>query len=211
MQVLTMGYEEAEFESSINPKPDDIFTIAYTGTLTPLYAGEYFLKTFSSLVGKHPHRKLKLKLAGTIYEHFFEEVKRLGIEKNVEYLGYLPHASSIDLIKQSDALLLINPRSANNRRIVPGKIYEYLAAQKPIISISDSQSENENIIAACRAGKNFDWQQMDKLLIYLQDLLTGDSPICTSVLKNHESIKKYGRKTEAKNLLCTLNKKIFEA
>src|SRR5690606_26369154 len=155
-----------------------------------------FLSAFSSLVSKHPQKKLKLKLAGTIYEHFFDEVQRFGLEENVEYLGYLPHFESIKLIKQSNALLLINPRSTHNERIVPGKIYEYLAAQKPIISISNLRSENEDIINACQAGKNFDWQQEDKLLIYLQELLTGTTPICTSVLKNQESIKKYGRKTE---------------
>src|SRR5690606_11393839 len=99
MQVLTMGYEEAEFETSINPRVDDTFIIAYTGTLTPLYAAEYFLSAFSSLVSKHPQKKLKLKLAGTIYEHFFDEVQRFGLEENVEYLGYLPHFESIKLIK----------------------------------------------------------------------------------------------------------------
>ena len=47
--------------------------------------------------------------------------------------GYVPHHSSISLLRSADLLFLPMQNLDGRASIVPGKTYEYLAAQRPIL------------------------------------------------------------------------------
>ncbi len=64
---------------------------------------------------------------------FIEEVQRLGLLNNrVTYLGFLSYRETIDIQNEGDVLVYIGNRAQNQ---IPGKIYEYLGAKKPILAI----------------------------------------------------------------------------
>ena len=52
------------------------------------------------------------------------------------FLGYLPHAASVELVRTADLLFLPmhNLRAANRATTAPGKTYEYMAAAQPILA-----------------------------------------------------------------------------
>jgi glycosyltransferase involved in cell wall biosynthesis len=49
---------------------------------------------------------------------------------------YVPHSESIEKLFASDALLMIVDDFAGNEEIVPGKVFEYIGAGKPIVTIA---------------------------------------------------------------------------
>jgi glycosyltransferase involved in cell wall biosynthesis len=59
-----------------------------------------------------------------------------GVAKAVRFLGYAPHTVSVDLIRTADLLFfpMHNLPPGRRCRIVPGKLYEYLAAERPILA-----------------------------------------------------------------------------
>jgi glycosyltransferase involved in cell wall biosynthesis len=61
----------------------------------------------------------------------------------IEAIPYLPHSESIAHLMTSDALLLVVDEYAGGEEIVPGKVFEYIGAGRPIIGIA-----HEGAIAA---------------------------------------------------------------
>ena len=59
-----------------------------------------------------------------------------GVDEMVEYRGFMDHEHSVAMLSQADMLFLPlhQPQDGRFPLIVPGKTYEYLAAQKPILA-----------------------------------------------------------------------------
>jgi glycosyltransferase involved in cell wall biosynthesis len=60
--------------------------------------------------------------------------RELGIERLVEFLPRVPRKQSIQAMMSASALLLLQPGHTVS---VPGKLYEYLAAGRPILAIAE--------------------------------------------------------------------------
>ncbi len=57
-------------------------------------------------------------------------IKKFGLEKNVNCLGYLPHSETVKNLMESDVLWLM----LNDTVRTPGKLYEYFGSGKPILA-----------------------------------------------------------------------------
>ncbi|RYZ27157.1 MAG: glycosyl transferase family 1, partial [Chitinophagaceae bacterium] len=75
-----------------------------------------------------------------------------GLEEIFEESGYVSHKEAIQLLQTSTVLLLVNPVTRDEKMVIPGKIYEYLAAAKPIINITRKDAETAALISDCGAG-----------------------------------------------------------
>jgi hypothetical protein len=57
------------------------------------------------------------------------------------------HKKAIDFMIESKALLLIIPNSEENKGILTGKLFEYLAAKKPIVFIGPEDGDAAKILS----------------------------------------------------------------
>jgi glycosyltransferase involved in cell wall biosynthesis len=80
--------------------------------------------------------KLELHLAGALSPADRALFAESGCEGVVRAHGYLSHAQSIRLLRSADALFLPMERMPDGVRSasIPGKLYEYLAARRPVLA-----------------------------------------------------------------------------
>jgi len=81
-------------------------------------------------------RKLRIVLVGVKDAATERCVAESGVADAVEVTGYLPHAESVQWLQRADALFLPlggMPPGCRSR-IVPGKLYEYVASGRPILA-----------------------------------------------------------------------------
>jgi glycosyltransferase involved in cell wall biosynthesis len=65
-----------------------------------------------------------------------EWAETLGLGDRLELLPYVPRRRSLELQRDSEALLLLIPDAAGRGRgVLSGKVFEYLAAERPILAI----------------------------------------------------------------------------
>jgi len=97
-----------------------------------------FFDALTLLLGQHPElpARLELVVAGSISDREREYLARGDLGKVVRVLGSLPHARALGLQQASDGLLLI-PGGAD---ATSAKIFEYLAALKPIFAVTERDS-----------------------------------------------------------------------
>jgi hypothetical protein len=60
----------------------------------------------------------------------------------------LPHAEAVDFMLGCDALLLVHNDSKSGQGAIPGKLFEYLACRKPVVSIGRRDSDLEDLTEA---------------------------------------------------------------
>lgn len=80
-------------------------------------------------------------------------VRANTLDGRVELLPFLPRARSLELQRASDALLLLLPDVGERGEDVPsGKLYEYLAARRPILAAVPPNGSAAQLIREAGAG-----------------------------------------------------------
>lgn len=130
--------EAEESETNAASKP---FTFFYAGILYPDRTPTVFFEALRALIvqGKIREEDVKAEFAGVFdypgHDDNHRMVERLGLQNVVSVLGYQPRVEVLRRMKTTDALLLVGDRSPSAGQYVPGKVYEYLFSQKPILAL----------------------------------------------------------------------------
>ncbi len=195
ISVIPNGYDPDDF-LDIKSVSDNKFIICYTGTISEQYNPHFLIDALQEIIEEFPQTNIMLQFVGIVFGKLKEYIYQKGIDEHVEYIPTVSHKKSIEFINNSTALLLIVPDFHKSVGIVPGKLYEYLATQNPIICIGDDRSDAAQIISECKAGKTFDRKSGIKLKEYLTDLIHKFNS--GSTLKNNSpKIRNYSRPTQA--------------
>ncbi len=171
IHVIPNGFDEADFISDGNPRSDE-FVITYMGTLADQYPIDEFISALAKTIKINEGVKIKWKIIGKVSENILEKIKKNSLSKYVDYVGYKQHKEAVSTLLASDVLLLVIPDIDNNSGILTGKLFEYLAAQKPIILIGPRNGDAAKIIAECKAGRNFDYIEGMPIYAYITELIT---------------------------------------
>lgn len=134
--AIPNGYDSDLFDSVASESHTE-FHLVFTGLLT--YNQEYHgvLKVLEQLQHKG---SICLSFAGQIQAEIVDEFKsKLQNIKVVDH-GYIAHHEAVKLMKSADILLNFIFSGAQ-KDMISGKILEYIATKKPILSIGDPDSE----------------------------------------------------------------------
>ena len=150
--VLPNGYDESDFRRASAP-PRDCLRITHTGTITELYRIEELLAAVAACAAAHPDVPLRLRFVGQVSAELRAQVARLGLGPATEFLDFVPHHQSVNYLLSASALLMAIPDVPRNFGILPGKVFEYLAANKPILCVGPAGSDADNLLQECGAGQ----------------------------------------------------------
>jgi glycosyltransferase involved in cell wall biosynthesis len=76
-----------------------------------------------------------------------------GLGDQVQVLPYVPHRRALALQRDSEALLLLLPEAGGRGKTVPsGKIFEYLAAERPILAVVPPDGVAAQLVREAGAG-----------------------------------------------------------
>ena len=82
-----------------------------------------------------------------------EWAETLGLGDKLELHPYVPRRQSLALQRDSDALLLLIPESGGRGRgVLTGKIFEYLAAERPILAVVPPDGAAAKLVHDTSAG-----------------------------------------------------------
>jgi glycosyltransferase involved in cell wall biosynthesis len=94
-----------------------------------------------------------VRFAGDFRAADREYAESLGLGDRLELLGDVPRRRSLELQRDSEVLLLLIPESGGRGRgVVTGKIYEYLAAERPILAVVPPDGAAAQLVHDTGAG-----------------------------------------------------------
>ncbi len=162
VELITNGYDADDFE--LKPKTNDKFIIGHYGLLNHLRNPKNLWKSLNSLCEENTefNAKLEIHLSGNIDAEVIAEIESYSCLKGkVKQLGYLSHAQVLEQYNQADVLLLLLFNSKSGIGNYPGKIFEYFAAQKPILAFGPKGSDTEKLITKTKTGKYFSYDEIE--------------------------------------------------
>jgi glycosyltransferase involved in cell wall biosynthesis len=200
--VISNGVDEADLpDMSVRP-PRDRFVLAHVGTVYDSFDPSRALAVLASLVdrGLMERDRIEARFVGSMWSERF--IPPPGIR--FEYLGYVDHARAVEEMASATALLLYRPRSS----LAPsGKLFEYLASGRPLLSLTHSDNLASKIVREWNAGVVADPDDEDEIEAAILTLwrrwrkngLPDQSEVRRLVLKH------YSRQAGAKQLAQALD------
>jgi len=153
--VLYWGYSEEDFSLPPNPIPKEggVEVILHSGNIFDYQNPKLFWSTLKNEIDKG--RKLKIKFIGTVAPEIKQSIEDIGLNQYTEYKGFLPYREMLQEMLNSNYLLVC----ASEPRHVPGKLFEYLRAGKPIIAFGNDNNEVKDILIKANAGMMFRYDE----------------------------------------------------
>lgn len=137
------------------------FILSYVGVLEQLRNPEHLWKALITLCEKHQNfaKDFELKFVGRVDDKILTAIENSVLKNNMTNLGYLAHDASVKEMETSDLLLITNFPNDSSIGIIPGKLFEYLATGKKIISFGPKAADVEKILEKTKAGRHFDYSE----------------------------------------------------
>ena len=155
VEKVPNGYDEEDFEGLEGEKPgQDHFTILHTGMLTLGRTVEPFLIGLVRFLEQRPDAKDRVRVCfiGSRESRNEDCARRLGLEDLVDFEDNIPHSDCVRRERRSHVLLLLKHDDDRYRGAIPGKLYEYFGARRPILCVAGDGEGNE-MVAARRRGE----------------------------------------------------------
>lgn len=167
---VTNGFDK-EIENK-NKVKTSRFTLSYIGVLEQLRNPENLWLALNMLVTENLSfaNNFELKFVGRIDDKILEKLKFSPLLRNINNLGYLSHSEAVEEMRDSDVLLITNFPNDESKGIIPGKLFEYLATGKQILSFGPVGSDVAKILKETDAGQHFDYQQGEEIKNFILEL-----------------------------------------
>ena len=168
--VLPNGYDESDFQLPSCP-PMEALLITHTGTISETYHIELLLSAVAECLRRHPAVPLRLRFVGEVAAGVRQQLAENGLTSCTELIPFVPHDESVGYLLRSTVLLMAIPDVPHNFGILPGKVFEYLAANKPIICVGPTGSDADHLLQECGAGRAWPYEAYEAMLEHLELLV----------------------------------------
>ncbi len=211
---ILSGYDKDDFKflEDLISKKDDFFT-GFSEKLKFIYAGSlyggkrdpsYLFEAIRQLEdeNKLDSSKISIEFYGDSTD--LEEIaKRYGLLDILHIGGKIAHEEVLKKQLDSDVLLLISWDNEKEKMFIPGKIYEYFALKKPVLSIGYKDGSLKDLIEETKVGyhvSNLESTKVALLDIYNEFIEKG-----TVELRSDINIEDYSMENMAKKFADLLN------
>jgi len=198
ISVITNGYD-TEYNGGANV--DNRFTIAYIGSLLTGRNPKNLWKVLSDLARENEvfRTDLQLEFIGVVAQDVLDTLYRYELGPYIKIKGYVSHAEALRKQRRAQLLLLLEIDSEETRGIIPGKLFEYMAARRPILAVGPEKWDVADIVTGTNTGKIFDYQSnaalKEVILGWFKAFKNG------KLMVDPNGIEQYGRKALTEQLV----------
>ena len=189
--VITNGYD---LEKIGKQTPDTKFTLAHIGSFLSERNPKVLWESLAELLVEESTFKnnFELKLIGAVSREVLDAIEAHGLSAYVNNLGYVSHEKAIIEQRKSQVLLLIEIDSDETKCIIPGKLFEYMVSERPMLAIGPDGADFAAIVQSTNTGIFATYS--DKELIK-QGLLKYYNQFTEGTLKSQAiGLQQYSRK-----------------
>jgi glycosyltransferase involved in cell wall biosynthesis len=187
--VLYWGYNEANFRNvPAISKEKDYKLIIHAGNIFDFQNPPKLWLRIKEISGRE---NIRIKFIGTVSPAIRNEIEKNELSDRTEFAGFLPYSDMLNELFNADYLLVCS----TEKRHVPGKLFEYLRVNKPILAFGDDNEEVGEILKTTNSGMMFRYNEDPEEFFEKADDFITDL----------EAVRKFDRKIIAAKLAEILN------
>ena len=167
VEVIPLGFDPDDFKSS--SILDQLFSMTHLGLLGEDRNPETLLHVIKAICEENSDfaNYFRLNLVGKVNPKLSNLVASLNLKSNVFFIGQVSRELALKYMQNSQLLLLLLNKAENVSGRIPGKIFEYMGAKRPVISLGPSGTDVSKIILKSRLGQNIPYNNFDALKEYM--------------------------------------------
>ena len=151
---IAYGFDPAEVNSTAGNLTDK-FTITYTGNLYPgKQSPESLFAALRDLIteGSMDASDIEVRFYGVEAGWIAKQAERYGLTDIVKQFGIVPREIALNKQRESHLLLLLKWNDPEHRGAYSAKIFEYLAARRPILALGGFPDVVSELLDETKAG-----------------------------------------------------------
>ena len=160
--IITNGFDSHSVQIK---EKDKLFTLSHIGSLLSDRNPKLLWEVLSELKNEDSNfsERFQLNLVGVVSDDVLQSIYQYGLKEHTNIVGYVSHNEAIKYQLKSQLLLLIEIDSENTKAIIPGKVFEYMSSETPIIAIGPKDSDVSKIIISTNTGTYYNYKQKEAL------------------------------------------------
>ncbi len=172
VSVIPWGYDPDDYRDLQDLPIAEGFTLSHLGIMGYDRNPETLFHILRELADADPHfqQALRLQLVGQVDQSVQTAYQRAGIEANVDLVGSVSRQEALRRTRTSPVLLLLLNQQPNAKGRIPGKLFEYLAARRPILALGPPESDVAQILRRTNSGFTCAYDDAAGIRSVLEDL-----------------------------------------
>lgn len=184
--VISNGCDFDEF-AGLEHTPSDRLRILHAGFFFGVRSPRPFLEALARLLADRPELRdvVEARFVGGFRTADRQWAESLGLGAALRIDGFLPHDQALAAMKGADALLLLIPRAGGlGLSVLSGKLFEYLAAERPVLALVPPEGIAADLLRSTGFARIADPDDVGAIREQLEDLVEawragdlGDRPL----------------------------------
>lgn len=204
VSIIPNGFDPSLLPHAVQP-PTDLFTILYAGTLVvgrqdprPLF--DALQLCFER--GHVPREAVEVLFLGSNPESVKQVLSGVSGAVPMRVLPRLPHRAALALQTRASVLLLL--AHSTERGVMTGKVFDYLAAGRPILAVPDDEHTTSRLLKSTGAGVAL--SHVEAIAGQVREWYGHwRSDPAFTLQRNETEISRYSREVQAGDLARLLN------
>ena len=203
-QTIYNGFDDADFTQPSEVSAD-IFYVSHVGNMNAARNPKPLWHVLAKALKEGRFQKLRIKLVGNVDGSVMEEVVSLGVDHMIDRIEYCPHDVAVRHMRESHVLLLPINNVFSAKGIVTGKLFEYMAAKRPVLGIGPPDGDAAALLDETGAGRMIDYEDEDGVSLYLNELYDAWERKVDSSASDPSVVEKYSRRGQTAHLAKALD------
>jgi len=209
VKVVMNGFDIEDMAvTGVNRSEDARFRLTYTGNFKPNQHIPDIWDGLCELLEENEQFRndFRLRFVGNLDASTPEYFEARSFRDNLEIKGYVPHHKVTLEMAVSDLLLFVVPKSKNNRLIITGKLFEYLASGTPVISVGPVDGDASHIIDDTGRETMMDYNNKTQfkavIMKYYEAWLAGNKALTQL---DTDMLEQFSRKSSAEKIAAIMD------
>ncbi len=174
VDVVYYGYDEEDFVSfNSSSKSSDVFNIVHAGLLGSDRNPISFFEALGQLIKKYPdlEGRIEIQLAGEVDISVQKTIESNNLKTITKYMGMITRQDVLQLYAHSNLLILPINKATNAKGRIPGKLFELLRSEKPILVFGPNDGDVKQLVEGKHRGISFEYDDYHAIEKYLENAL----------------------------------------
>ena len=152
VHVVHNGYDADDFADGDGAVSGEHFDLTYVGSLYASRNPSVVWRVLADLRSAGRLPKLRLRLVGSVDPTVETALREHGLRDITTVTGYVPHAEAVAEMQQAALLLLVIEAFDADGGMITGKLYEYLASQRPVLGVGPPGGDAAALLQSTGGG-----------------------------------------------------------